>query len=73
MTEATTHNQLGRLIFLLVSFTYILSPCFIEAQSIQPDTRLSQLLDSAEVLKLKGDIDLANQLCQVVKQEDEIV
>ena len=71
MMEATTHNQLGRLLFFLVILTCILPPQSIQAQTNSPDPILGQLLDSAEILKYKSQFNEAIAICDKVKNEAE--
>lgn len=72
MMEATTRNLQGRLIMLLAFLSYILIPCSTFAQSSQHHSSLSQLLDSAEILKMKSDFLEAMAICNQVKNEAEI-
>lgn len=71
MKEATNRNQRIWLLFILICSTYVLFTISAKAQSTPADPGLTQLLDSAEILKLKGYFDDAIALCKKTKLDAE--
>ena len=68
MMEATNRNLLFRLLIIYFIISIILWPKSICAQTTA-DSRLTQLLDSAEILKLKSNFIEANAICDQTKTE----
>jgi len=64
--EATTHN-LQLWLIAICTCIFFSSPYSSYAQSNQLQARLSQLLDSAEILKYKGNYDDAIDICNQSK------
>ncbi len=70
--EETTHYYRSIWLGLIFLYSaYLFSPFSAKAQSSQPNSKLNQLLDSAEVLKLKGDYSNAIALFNKIKSETE--
>ena len=64
MMEVTNRNRLQWRLFIFLFSTYTLfSFFFATAQNTQFNPRLSQLLDSAEIMKLKREFDQSIELC----------
>ena len=66
MKEATNSNQQFWLLFIFICTTYVLFSISVKAQANQPNPIYSQLLDSAEILKLRRELDNSIELCNEV-------